>query len=149
MAETNEVASLRILASAIAGRAVDVALADPGRRTWSDGSTIFLEPAVNRAERVRLLGVQASLIAAGSLDREMLDALGRGKGLARRYLAIEGHRALAVNEPALPPDVARLIEQRAGRRPAVSPRLSGARTRATLDRARLGTGRHPPPSGPV
>ncbi len=110
MADTDEVASLRILASAIAGRAVDVALADPGRRTWSDGSTIFLEPAVKRAERVRLLGVQASLIAAGSLDREMLDALGRGKGLARRYLAIEGHRALAVNEPALPPDVARLIE---------------------------------------
>ena len=101
---------LRILASAIAGRAVDVALAHPGRRTWSDGSTIFLEPAVNRAEWVRLLGVQASLIAAGSLDRDMLDALGRGKGLARRYLAIEGHRALAVNEPALPPDVARLID---------------------------------------
>ena len=40
----------------------------------------------------------------------MLDALGRGRGLARRYLAIEGHRALAVNELALPPDVARLIE---------------------------------------
>lgn len=110
MADTDEVASLRILASAIAGRAVDVALADPGHRTWSDGSTIFLEPTVNRAEWVRLLGVQASLIAAGSLDREMLDALGRGNGLARRYLAIEGHRALAVNEPALPPDVARLIE---------------------------------------
>ena len=109
--ETDDVASLRILASAIAGRAVDVAPADPGRRTWSDGSTIFLEPVVDRAERVRLLGVQASLIAAGSLDRETLDALGHGKDLARRYLAIEGHRALAVNAPALPPDVARLIER--------------------------------------
>ena len=109
--EADDVASLRILASAIAGRALDVALADTGRRTWSDGSTIFLEAVVNRAERVRLLGVQASLIAAGSLDREILDALGRRRGLARRYLAIEGYRALAVNERALPPDVRRLIER--------------------------------------
>lgn len=110
MAETAEVSSLRILASAIAGRAVDVALADPGRRTWSDGWTIYLEPTADRAEAVRLLGVQASLLAVGSLDREMLDALGRGKNLARRYLAIEGHRALLVNEPALPPEVGRLID---------------------------------------
>ena len=134
MAETNEVASLRILASAIAGRAIDVALADPGRRTWSDGSTIFLEPAVNRAEQVRLLGVQASLLAAGSLDREMLDALGRGRGLARRYLAIEGHRALAVTNLALPPDVARLIERGRDEGLRSSHDSLCARTRAALDR---------------
>ena len=41
--------------------------------------------------------MQASLIAAGSLDPDVVRPLVRHPRLARRYLAIEGHRALVAN----------------------------------------------------
>ena len=102
---------LEILASAIAGRAVQVAAAEPGARTWTDGITIFLEADVEARDRLRLLAVQASLIAAGSLDAEVLRQLRRSRSLASRYLAIEGHRALAENEPFLPPWMRSMVDR--------------------------------------
>jgi nitric oxide reductase NorD protein len=101
MADT-DLRPLRILASAIAGRSVEVAPAAPAARTWTDGRTIFLEPGVDRRDRLRLLAVQASLLAGGSLEPELVAALRGRRGLAARYLAVEGHRALAANDQALP-----------------------------------------------
>lgn len=92
---------LRILASALAGRAIEVAPTEPGDRSWTDGRTIFLEPDVDAPARLRLLAVQASLVAAGSLDMTVIEQLRRQRGVAPRYLAIEGHRALAANEAVL------------------------------------------------
>ena len=46
--------------------------------------------------------MHASLIAADSLDPDVVGALVRHPRLAKRYLAVEGHRALAANGDLLP-----------------------------------------------
>ena len=99
---------LRLLASAIAGRGVDVASADGP--SWTDGMTVFLAADAGRADHVRALCVQASLLAAGSLAPEITANLKRPT-TARRYLAVEGHRALAANEDVLPPLALGLIDR--------------------------------------
>lgn len=91
MTET-DLRPLQILATAIAGRSVELAAAPAGARTWTDGRTIFLEPDVERRDQQRLLGVQASLLAGGSLDPEVVRELRGRRSLASRYLAAEGHR---------------------------------------------------------
>jgi hypothetical protein len=96
------VARLRLLASAIAGRFVDVAPAGAGERAWTDGATVYLATDTAIGDQLRSLVVQAALLGANSFDRDVLSALARRPGLARRYLAIEGHRALAVHEALLP-----------------------------------------------
>jgi hypothetical protein len=95
---------LTLLASAIAGRSV--ALAED-EVAWTDGTTIYVPPDAPPAS----IAVQASLIAAGSLDGEVLRSLGRNRARARRYLAVEGHRALAANEAVLPRYARRLIDR--------------------------------------
>ena len=100
--EDTELRPLQIMASAIAGRAVEVAPAAAASRTWTDGRTIFLEPGAGHRDRLRLLAVQASLLAEGSLARDVVAELRGRRGLATRYLAVEGHRALAANDHALP-----------------------------------------------
>ena len=54
--------------------------------------------------------MQASLLAAGSLEPGIVRKLVRRPALARRYLAVEGHRALAANEELLPCRVRSLID---------------------------------------
>jgi nitric oxide reductase NorD protein len=104
-----DVDRLRLLASAIAGRTIEVAVAGAGERTWTDGTTVFVESSAGPAEQVRMVTVQASLVGAGSLEPGIVRQLGRGSALARRYLAVEGHRALATNE-VLPPVVRSLVD---------------------------------------
>jgi hypothetical protein len=101
---------LELLASSIAGRSVVVAPAAAGSRTWTDGRTIYLEPAP-ASDRLRLLGAQASLLAADSLSAAIAADLRRHRPLAGRYLAVEGHRALAANERALPPWMRSMIDR--------------------------------------
>jgi hypothetical protein len=98
---------LRLLASAIAGRAVEVAPVDT--TAWTDGSTVFVEAGARHADQVRMLGVQSSLLAAGSLVPDITRHLKRA-ATARRYLAVEGHRALAANQAVLPPLVRGLVD---------------------------------------
>ena len=89
-----------LLACAIAGREVKIADLAPGEPAWTDGVRIHLDPSTDAEERLRTVATQASLIAAGSLEPELLRRIGRRNGLARRYLSIEGDRALRVNEVA-------------------------------------------------
>lgn len=103
-------ARLGLLGSAMAGRSLEVVAADRGAPAWTDGLVVHLDPDLAHAESIRALGVQASLLAAGSLAPEVLGRLGRGREAVRRYLAIEGHRALAANEAFLPPAVAAMID---------------------------------------
>ena len=91
-----------LLASAIAGRAVDVAPAEVGSPAWTDGATILVDAALDRRDRLRCTTVQAALLAAGSLEPDVMRSLARRPALARRYLAIEGHRALVEVEHLLP-----------------------------------------------
>jgi len=100
----------RLLASAIAGRLVEVAPADPGDGTWTDGATVFVEPETAPQEQLRSIAVQASLLASGSLEPDVVGRLPRRAKAARRYLAVEGHRALAAHETLLPPSVRVLVD---------------------------------------
>ena len=90
---------LGMLASALAGRAMAVAAQQPGEPAWTDGQTIFIDPA---HEDLKAVAVQASLVAAGSLDSDIARRLARHPRLARRYLGIEAHRALVCNGDVLP-----------------------------------------------
>lgn len=99
-----------VLASAIAARSVTVERLQQGGPTWTDGATIFVDP--DRAlSPVACVAVQAALLGSGSLEPAWLDRLARNGTLARRYLAIEGQRALASLEYLLPHSARRLIDR--------------------------------------
>ena len=87
---------LDMVASALAGRAVAVAPLAHGEPSWTDGETVFVDLADHRLA-LESIAVQASLIAAGSFDADVVGQLSRRSRLAERYLAVEGHRALASN----------------------------------------------------
>ena len=91
-----------MLASALAGRPVAVAELPPGDPPWTDGQTIYVDPAAPARAKLEAIAVQASMIAAGSLDPDVVRSLVRHPRLARRYLAVEGHRALVSNGDLLP-----------------------------------------------
>lgn len=93
---------LGMLASALAGRPVAVAQIRPGEPPWTDGQTIHLDAGASRRGQLEAVAVQASMIAAGSLDPDVMRPLRRHPRLARRYLTVEGHRALIANSHLLP-----------------------------------------------
>ena len=94
--------ALGMLASAIAGRAVGVDAQRPGEPPWTDGQTVFVDLSLPARTNLAAIAVQASMIAAGSLDPDVVRPLVRHSRLAKRYLAIEGHRALVANTDVLP-----------------------------------------------
>jgi hypothetical protein len=101
---------LGLLASALSGRTVQVAPGKPGEPAWTDGRRIFVAADGSTRHRFETLAVQASLLAAGSLEPDVVRKLARRRAAARRYLAVEGHRALAANEPVLPPSLRSLVD---------------------------------------
>src|SRR5262249_1786564 len=101
---------LSLLASAISRRALEVASGEPGEPAWTDGRVVFVDAGISRGEQVEAVAVRASLLAAGSLETDIARRLTRRPALARRYLAVEGHRALAAIEGILPPSVRSLID---------------------------------------
>jgi hypothetical protein len=120
----------RLLASGIAGRALEVSAAMPGEAAWTDGGVVFLDPGASAADQVAALAVQASLIAAGSLDPALARQLRGRPSLARRYLAVEGHRALARSEDLLPWPARSLIDW------AVAARVGGPAASLAIARGR-------------
>jgi hypothetical protein len=100
-----------LLASAIAGRPVRLAAAGPNEPAWTDGASIFVDPALVPAGLLCRLVVQAALLGAGSLDPPAPDGLTRSPKVTQRYLALEGHRALAALEPLLPTATRALIDR--------------------------------------
>src|SRR4051794_5676593 len=99
----------RLLASAIAGRVLDVAPAE-GDRAWTDGATVFVSAGASPVDQLRAIAVQASLLGTGSLSAEIVPQLPRPAAALQRYLAVEGHRALEAQELLLPPSVRSLID---------------------------------------
>ncbi|HYB35242.1 MAG TPA: VWA domain-containing protein [Mycobacterium sp.] len=102
---------LSLLASALSGRTLRVAPVERDAPPWTDGSTIFVDSDTTTRDQLETLAVQASLLAAGSLEPSVLRRLTHREALARRYLAVEGHRALVANEDLLPPVVRSLIDR--------------------------------------
>jgi nitric oxide reductase NorD protein len=126
--------ALGMLASALAGRPMAVAAQQPDAPAWTDGHTVFVDTLSSHRTNLKAVAVQASLIAAGSLEPDIVRQLTRHPRLARRYLAVEGHRALVANGDVLPrvataladPDIAASSES-----PAAS--LSIAAGKAAID----------------
>ncbi len=100
--EADRLHSLGMLASAFAGRPVAVDAQRPGEPPWTDGQTVFLDPSLPARTNLAAIAVQASMIAAGSLDPDFVRPLARHSRWAKRDLAIEGHRALVANADVLP-----------------------------------------------
>ncbi|MGE2815502.1 nitric oxide reductase activation protein NorD [Mycobacterium heidelbergense] len=127
-----------LLASALAGAAVAVAELQPGEPPWTDGQTIYLDPSAPARANLEAVAVHASMLAAGSLDPDVVRSLVRRPRLAKRYLAIEGHRALVGNSYLLPGTLASM-----GNRDVAS------RTGSAADSLRIAEGREaiddPPP----
>ncbi len=101
-ADGDRLQALGMLASVLAGRPVAVAPLDPGEPSWTDGQTVFVDHSAQSRETLESVAVHASLIAADSLAPEMVGALVWHPRVAKRYLTVEGHRALAANADVLP-----------------------------------------------
>ncbi|MCV6981800.1 VWA domain-containing protein [Mycolicibacterium pulveris] len=101
---------LALLASALAGRTVAVAPTAAGEAAWTDGVTVYIDPTASVPTQLESVTVQASLLASGGLSPEVVRKLVRRPALARRYLAVEGQRALAVNEDLLPHRIRALLD---------------------------------------
>jgi len=132
-ARDDRLRGLGMLASALAGRAVAVADLRPGEPAWTDGQTIFVDAAAGRAT-LEAVAVHASMIAADSLDPEVMRSLVRHPRTAKRYLAVEGHRALLSNADLLPSALASIGDREIADRsdsPAAS--LAIATGRGVLD----------------
>lgn len=132
--QRNGVERLGLLASAIAGRPMKVRPGAPGEPTWTDGKVVFVDAAESARTQLDSLVVQASLVAAGSLTVDLVRGLGRRDALAKRYLALEGRRALTSVATLLPPRVSSLLD--AHRTPiSTSPEasLALARSREPID----------------
>lgn len=129
--------ALGMFASALAGRAVAVAELPPGEPAWTDGQTIYVDagsPARGKLEALKAIAVQASMIAAGSLDADNVRPLVRHPRLARRYLALEGHRALVANSGLLPGILVSMGDPGiAGRSDSPAASLTLAAGRAAID----------------
>ncbi|MGB8388924.1 MAG: nitric oxide reductase activation protein, partial [Mycobacterium sp.] len=132
---------LGMLASALAGRPVAVAELPPGEPSWTDGQTIYIDAAARARAKLEAVAVQASMIAAGSLDPDVVRSLIRRPRVARRYLAVEGHRALVSNADLLPSVLASVGNRDiAGRSDSPAASLSIAAGRAAIDNPAPGFG---------
>ena len=85
----------RLLATFVAGRTVEVTEAPAGQPAHTNGHVIFVSAGGSVAEQRREMLLQSALLGAGSLDKQVVKALRARPSLARRYLALEGHRVLA------------------------------------------------------
>lgn len=102
MPARDELSRYELLASAVAGRTLAVATAGPDEASWTDGQLIWVRDLDDeRARRDELL-LQAALLGAGSLEPEQLQRLVGRPGAARRYLWLEGCRALRALADVLP-----------------------------------------------
>lgn len=93
--DSNSAEVFRLLATHVAGRAVDVAEAPAGQAAHTNGQVIFVSAGCSDTEQRREVLLQSALLGAGSLDPRLVKALRARPSVARRYLALEGRRALA------------------------------------------------------
>jgi nitric oxide reductase NorD protein len=100
--DPNSLERFRLLATFIAGRSIDVTEAAAGQAAHTNGQVIFVSAAGSAAEQRREMLIQSALLGAGSLDRRFVKPLRARPVLARRYLALEGHRVLAELARGLP-----------------------------------------------
>lgn len=98
-----------MLACVLAGRPVQVIAGRRGGHTWSDGYSINVDPSLDRRNAVEAVVVQAALIGAGSLSAELMRPLIRRARWRRRFLSIEGPRAVAHLRDLLPQSLTYMV----------------------------------------
>lgn len=104
-----------VLASAIASRRLQVEAAESDQPTYTDGRTIFVDPGAEPADIRDGVAAQALLLAAGSLEKNVMIRLARTRrGVAERYLALELARAGARLGSVLPARILSRLEAGAG-----------------------------------
>ena len=111
---------------------MNVSPVEVGVPAWTDGVSIFVDPNASVRDVLCSVSVQASLLGSGSLFPDVAARLVRHATLTRRYLALEGHRALLVQEDVLPAAARALID------PGVA-----ARIRSPADSLALAASREP------
>jgi Mg-chelatase subunit ChlD len=85
----------RLLATFLARRPLGVAEARVGEASHTDARIVFVSAGRPASQQRREVLLQAALLGAGSLAHPRVRALRGRPRLARRYLALEGHRVLA------------------------------------------------------
>lgn len=65
----------RLLATHVAGRAVEIAVASVGEPAFTDGRAVFVSAERPFEEQRREILVQSALLGAGSLDRRLVRPL--------------------------------------------------------------------------
>lgn len=126
----------RLLASFVTGRAVDIAELPAGEPAYTNGQAIFVAGSDETVDQRRQILLQSALLGAGSLDGQWAKALRARPVIARRYLALEGHRALRDLANRLPLAADLVSQLDSGRVPiSTDPRhsLDIARSRAKVD----------------
>ncbi|PTU30767.1 nitric oxide reductase activation protein [Stenotrophobium rhamnosiphilum] len=99
-----------MLASALSRRDIRVDHTVLGIPAWTNGTVIYVDGSADFRYQLKELCVQSALLVAGSLSRELVQRLARRPELAKRYLAVEGHRALSTLKDVLPPVMQSLID---------------------------------------
>jgi Mg-chelatase subunit ChlD len=93
---------LRLVATAMAGRPVALEPAEEDAPGYTDGRIVYVPARADRAELLAFLAVQGALLAAGSLEPALMRRMTGRASVARRYLSVEGWRALAEMAGRLP-----------------------------------------------
>ncbi|ORV41057.1 hypothetical protein AWC02_16625 [Mycolicibacter engbaekii] len=119
----------RFLAGYLAGRSVEVSQASAGEAAHTNGHAIFVSAGASAATQRREVLVQGALLGAGSLEPRLVKALRARPSVTRRYLALEGDRALS--------EVAARLPLAATLRPGSPPRTTTADESLRLARGRL------------
>jgi hypothetical protein len=112
--DRDDLARYQLLASAVACKPVTIATVGTGELPFTDAESLHLGPHRDHDVHLVELAVQASLIAAGSLSRDAMRRLYGRPAAARRYLALEGRRALDALADTAPGLSARTARLRAG-----------------------------------
>ncbi|MEV0248082.1 VWA domain-containing protein [Nocardia sp. NPDC050712] len=131
-ADPNSPERFRLLATCIAGRPVEVAAATAAH---TDGRIVFVTAGRPVAQQRREMLVQSALLAAGSLDQRWVKALRGRPAIARRYLTLEGCRALA--------ELAHRIPLAAAAFPESVPHSAGSGESLEIARGRVAVGDPP------
>ena len=89
-ADADRLHDLGMFATAFAGRPVAVDEQLPGDPPWTDGQTVFIDPSAPFRTNLEAVAVQASMIAAGSLDPDVVRPLARHSRLAKTLFGDRG-----------------------------------------------------------
>ena len=97
-----ELGRFRLLATFLAGRPLEIGEASSRSSAYSDGQAVYVPAGRSLEEQRRAVVCQAALWGAGSFDPSVVRALRGRPKTARRYLALEGRRALAELAESVP-----------------------------------------------